>query len=137
MLVAAGLLVTVLVAAGVTLAVLQAQSRTNAQQVNLRSGVTITEESAVVQAAAKARPAVVSVVTQQQPAPSRGSGYLATTDGYIVTNIDVIAGAGTMTVLVPGDASAHDARLVDTPDDDHAIFEIEWGKGTYVRALFR
>jgi putative serine protease PepD len=112
-LVAAGLLVTAMVAAGVTLAVLQLQSRTNTQQVNLRSGVTITEESAVVQAAAKARPAVVSVVTQQQPALARGSGYLATTDGYIVTNIDVIAGAGTMTVLVPGDASGHDARLVD------------------------
>ena len=110
---AAGLLVTVLVAAGVTLAVLQLQSRTNTQQVNLRSGVTITEDSAIVQAAAKARPAVVSVVTQQQPTLSRGSGYLATTDGYIVTNIDVIAGAGAMTVLVPGDATAHDARLVD------------------------
>lgn len=112
-LVAAGLLVTVLVAAGVTLLVLQLQSRTNPQQVNLRSGVTITEESAVVQAAAKARPAVVSIVTQHQPALARGSGYLATTDGYIVTNIDVIAGAGTMTVLVPGDPSTHDARLVD------------------------
>ncbi len=112
-LVAAGLLVTVLVAAGVTLAVLQLQSRTNPQQVNLRSGVTITEESAVVQVAARARPAVVSVVSRLQPALSRGSGYLATTDGYIVTNIDVIAGAATMTVLVPGDPSAHDARLVD------------------------
>jgi tRNA pseudouridine55 synthase len=31
----------------------------------------------------------------------------------------------------------HDARLVDTPDDDHAIFEIECGKGVYVRALVR
>ena len=108
----AGLLVTALVAAGVTLAVLQ-QSRTNPQQVNLRAGVTISEDSAIVQAAAKAQPAVVSVVTQQQPSLSRGSGYLATTDGYIVTNIDVIAGAGAMTVLVPGDPAAHDARLVD------------------------
>jgi S1-C subfamily serine protease len=113
LLVAAGLLVTALVAAGVTLAVLQFQSRTNPQQVNLRSGVTLTEDSAIVQAAARARPAVVSVVTQQQPAVSRGSGYLATSDGYIVTNIGVIAGAGGMTVLVPGDAKAHEARLVD------------------------
>ncbi len=110
---AAGLLVTALVAAGVTLAVLQVQSRTNPQQVNLRSGVTLTEDSAIVQAAARARPAVVSVVTQQQPAVSRGSGYLATSDGYIVTNIGVIAGAGGMTVLVPGDGKAHEARLVD------------------------
>ena len=113
MLVAAALLVTALVAAGVTLAVLKVQSRTNTQQVNLRSGVTISQDSAIVQAAARARPAVVSVVTQQLPFVSRGSGYLATTDGYIVTSIDVIAGAGGMTVLVPGDASPHDARLVD------------------------
>jgi len=114
LIVAAGLLVTALVAAGVTLAVLQFQSRTNnPQQVNLRSGVTLTEDSAIVQAAARARPAVVSVVTQEQPAVSRGSGYLATSDGYIVTNIGVIAGAGGMTVLVPGDGKAHEARLVD------------------------
>jgi S1-C subfamily serine protease len=112
-LVAAGLLGTVLVAAGVTLAVLQYQSRTNTQQVNLRSGVTISEDPAIIQAAARARPAVVSVVTQQQPTLARGSGYLATTDGYIVTSVDVIAGAGAMTVLVPGDDKTHDARLVD------------------------
>jgi putative serine protease PepD len=110
---AAGLLVTVLVAAGVTLAVLQFSSRTNPQQVNLRSGVTISEDSAIVQVAARARPAVVSLVTQQQPAISRGSGYLATTDGYIVTSVNVIAGAGGMTVLIQGDDKTHEARLID------------------------
>ncbi len=109
----AGLLVTALVAAGVTLVILRAQSRTNPQQVNLRPGITLTEDSAIVQAAAKARPAVVSVVTQQQPSAVRGSGYLATSDGYIVTNITVIAGATGMTVLVPGDSTPHPARLVD------------------------
>src|SRR5438876_783968 len=109
----AGLLVTAIVAAGVTLAVLRFQARTNTQQVNLRNGVTITEDSAIVQAAAKARPAVVSVITQHQPTIVRGSGYLATTDGYIVTNINVIAGASGMTVLIPGDSKPHDARLVD------------------------
>jgi putative serine protease PepD len=70
--VSAAILVTALVAAGVTLGILQFQSRTNPQQV-----------------------------------------YLATSDGYIVTNIEVIAGAGVMTVLVPGDDRTHDARLVD------------------------
>ena len=109
----AGLLVTALVAAGVTLLILRLESRTNTQQVNLRPGVTLIQDSAIVQAAAKARPAVVSVVTQQQPTVVRGSGYLATSDGYIVTNINVIAGATGMTVLIPGDTTAHDARLVD------------------------
>jgi putative serine protease PepD len=112
MVIAAALVLTVLVAAGVTLTVLQLQSRTNPQQVNLRSGVTITEDSAIVQAAAKAKAAVVSVVTQQQPTV-RGSGYLATSDGFIVTSIGVIAAASSMTVLVPGDAKLHPARLVD------------------------
>ncbi|TMB48160.1 MAG: PDZ domain-containing protein [Chloroflexi bacterium] len=111
--VAAGLVVTALVALGVTLAVLRVESRTNTQQVNLRTGVSISEDSAIVQAAAKARPAVVSVVTGQQPASARGSGYLATSDGVIVTNTDVIAGATRITVLIPNDSKPHEARLVD------------------------
>ena len=111
--VAAGLVVTALVAAGVTLAVLRTQSRTDVQQVNLQPGITITEDSAIVNAATKARPAVVSVVTQHTPTIITGSGYLATSDGYIVTNIDVVAGANGMTVLLPGDSKTHDARLVD------------------------
>jgi len=109
----AGLLVTALVAAGVTLAVLRTQSRTNPQQVNLQTGVTITENSAIVAAASKARPAVVSIVTQHAPVIVRGSGYFATSDGFIVTNIRVVAGANGMTVLIPSDSKPHDARLVD------------------------
>jgi putative serine protease PepD len=109
----AGLLVTAVVAAGVTLAVLRSQSRTNQQQVNLRNGVTITEDSAIVAAATKARPAVVSVIIQNQPTIVRGSGYLATSDGYIVTSVNVVAGANGMTVLIPGDSKPHGARLVD------------------------
>ncbi len=111
--IAAGLVLTALVAAGVSLAVLHFQSRTNPQSVNLRSGVTISEDSAIVQAAARARPAVVSIVTQEQPAIVRGSGYLATSDGFIVTNVYVVARSAGLTVLVPGDGSAHQARLVD------------------------
>jgi putative serine protease PepD len=111
--VVASVLITALVAAGVTLGILQLQSRTNPQQVNLRSGVTISEESAITQVAARAKPAVVSVVTQDQPRLERGSGYLVTSDGYIVTAVGVIAGASTMTVLLTGDAKLHAARLVD------------------------
>jgi putative serine protease PepD len=107
-----GLLVATL-ATGVTLGVLEFESRTNNQPGKLRSGVTITEDSAIVQAAAKAKPAVVSVVTQSEPSTISGSGYLATSDGYIVTNISVIARATRMTVLVLGDSKPHNARLVD------------------------
>jgi putative serine protease PepD len=107
------MLVTALVAAGVTLGILRLQARTNPQQVNLRSGVTISEESAVIQVAARAKPAVVSVVTQEQPTTAHGSGFLITSDGYIVTAVSVIAGASKMTVLITGDNSVHVARLVD------------------------
>jgi len=113
MLVAAVVVLAALVAGGVTLGVLQLQSRTNPQSVNLRSGVTITEDSAIVQAAARAKPAVVSVVTQVEPSVSAGSGYLATSDGFIVTNVQVIAHSSTLTVLLVGDAKSHKARLVD------------------------
>src|SRR6266550_2274555 len=76
--VTAGLLMAALVAAGVTLAILGLQARTNTQQVNLRNGVTISEDSAIITAAGKARPAVVSIVTQHQPSLVRGSGGLPT-----------------------------------------------------------
>ncbi|TMD34261.1 MAG: PDZ domain-containing protein [Chloroflexi bacterium] len=112
-LVAAVALLAAVVAGGVSLAVLQLQSRTNPQSVNLRSGVTISEDSAIVQAATRAKPAVVSVVTQLEPSVSAGSGYLATSDGYIVTNVQVIAHSRTLTVLVLGDSKPHEARLVD------------------------
>src|SRR5260370_29432800 len=102
------------VAGAVTVGVLQLQSRTNPQSVNLRSGITIAEDSAIVQAAARAKPAVVSVVTQLQPSVSGGSGYLATSDGFIVTNVQVVAHSSTLTVLLLGDAKPPKAPLVDS-----------------------
>jgi putative serine protease PepD len=106
-------LLAAVVATGVTLGVLRIESRTNPQSVDIRSGVTISEDSAIVQAAARAKPAVVSVVTEQEPQLQAGSGYFVTSDGYIVTNVSVIAGSANMIVLVSGDAKVHQARLVD------------------------
>src|SRR5216683_2111092 len=100
MVVVAVVVLAALVAGGVTLGVLQLQSRTNPQSVNLRSGVTILEDSAIVQAAARAKPAVVSVVTQLQPFVSGGSGYLATSDGFIVSN-DQVSGLPTLAFADP------------------------------------
>jgi len=100
------------VAAGVTLGIMRLQSRTNTQEVGLTTGVTIKEEDATKAVAQKAAPAVVSIVTQESSL-SHGSGFLVTTDGYIVTNLGVIANAKTLAVLLTGDSKRHDARLVD------------------------
>src|SRR6185503_3953244 len=97
----AAVILAAVVAGAVSYGVLELDSRNNPP---LRSGVTLTEDSAIVQAAARAKPAVVSVVTAGSPSFTSGSGYLATGDGYIVTNISVISNANTMTVLVPGDS---------------------------------
>ena len=114
LLAAAGVvLISAVVAAGVTLGVLRLESRTNSSSVDLRPGATITEDSAIVQAAAHARPAVVSIVTAQEPQLQSGSGYLVTSDGYIVTSVGIIAGAGSVTVIVDGDSKLHAARLID------------------------
>jgi putative serine protease PepD len=106
-------LLSAVVASAVTLGVLRLESRTNPQSVDIRPGATISEDSAIIQAAARAKPAVVSIVTQQQPELVAGSGYLVTSDGYIVTSVDVIVSSAQLTVLVPGDSKLHDARLID------------------------
>jgi putative serine protease PepD len=100
------------VAAGVTLGIMRLQSRTNPQRVDLSSGVTIKEDQATTDVAQKAAPAVVSIVTDESTM-SHGSGFLVTSDGYVVTSVGVVANAQTLTVLVSSDSRRHDARLVD------------------------
>jgi tRNA pseudouridine55 synthase len=48
-----------------------------------------------------------------------------------------LARAGLAVDLAPRKVMIHDARLTAAPDADHAVIEIECGKGTYVRALVR
>jgi putative serine protease PepD len=100
------------VAAGVTVFVVHLQSRTNPQNVSLGSNVTINEQDATTTVARNAQPAVVSIVTDATNL-THGSGFLVTTDGYIVTNVGVVANAQTLAVLLATDNKRHDARLVD------------------------
>jgi putative serine protease PepD len=103
------------VAGGVTLTILARQARTNPQSVDLRNQVTISASDAVTNVAQKALPAVVSIVTGAgaDGTPTAGSGFLVTSDGYVVTAIPVVAGSSKLQVLVPGDARPHPAHLVD------------------------
>jgi putative serine protease PepD len=100
------------VAAGVTLAVFRQQARTNPQELHLGSNVTIAEENVARQVADKALPAVVSVVTQET-GNAFGTGFLVTSDGFLVTNTSVVAKANSLSVILAGDSKRHDARLVD------------------------
>jgi len=57
---------------------------------------------------------VVSLVGGGADAERRvGSGFLVSSDGYLVTTIQVVAGIPSLSVLLPGDAKAHDAHVVD------------------------
>ena len=100
------------VATGVTLGILRLQARTNPQSVDLGNGVTISEDSATTSVAQKAAPAVVSIVTRESTL-THGSGFVVTSDGYLVTNVGVIANSQGLTVVLGSDHRRHDARLVD------------------------
>jgi tRNA pseudouridine55 synthase len=48
-----------------------------------------------------------------------------------------LARAGHKVDLLPRTVTIHRFALVGCPDDDHAVFEVECGKGTYIRSLAR
>jgi tRNA pseudouridine55 synthase len=48
-----------------------------------------------------------------------------------------LARAGEAVVLTPREVDIHRLDLIETLDADHAVFEVESGKGVYVRALAR
>jgi len=48
-----------------------------------------------------------------------------------------LARAGLSVDLAPRRIVIHRFALVERPDDDHAIFEVDCGKGTYIRSLAR
>jgi tRNA pseudouridine55 synthase len=78
---------------------------------------------------AKALPAFVGEISQVPPAYSA-----IKVDGERAYDL---ARAGEAVELQARTVVVHQARLVATPDPDHAEIEIVCGKGTYVRALVR
>jgi putative serine protease PepD len=113
------------VSAGVTLAVLRSQARTNPQTVDLGSNVRITEDNAIIQVADKAAPAIATVVTGRA-GRGLGSAFLTTSDGYLVTNAHVVANATGLAVIFQGSTAKHDARVVDSDcQTDVAVLKVD------------
>ena len=98
--------------AGVTLGILRLQARSSPQTVDLGGALATGDDTAAATVATKAVPAVVSIVTRESP-PGQGSGFLVTGDGFVVTNVGVVANAQSLSVLISSDSRRHDARVVD------------------------
>jgi len=94
--------------------------------------------SAVVQAVAQVRPAVVTVINTQQPQPVRGfwgarviqpkssgSGVIVSKDGYIVTNQHVVENQQSLQVIF-SDGRKAPARLIGAdPYVDTAVIKVD------------
>jgi putative serine protease PepD len=100
------------VGAGVTLGFLRFQGRAAQPPVDLGGALGSNEDTTAAAVAQRGLPAVVSVVTRDSGS-SQGSGFLVSGDGFIVTNVPVIANAQALAVLINGDGRRHDARVVD------------------------
>jgi S1-C subfamily serine protease len=107
-------LIGAIVAVVLTLGVQSLSEHGNAPQVPLGNPnrLTVTDDTAVATVAQKAGPAVVSVLSQD-PAAAGASGFLVSPDGYVVTNVGVVAGAQRLMVQIGNQAKVRDARLVD------------------------
>jgi 2-alkenal reductase len=80
---------------------------------------------AMVAAANQVAPAVVTVVSQSGQGRGSGSGVIVSTDGYIITNNHVVAGARQLTVIY-NDSTSHPATLVGAdPLSDIAVIQVQ------------
>jgi putative serine protease PepD len=95
---------------------------------------TLTEESAVINVAVTAGKSVVEIKTRvtspdlfvQQTQQGIGSGFIVSSDGYIVTNNHVVEGATQLQVILRDQSRPYDARIVGTsPQDDVAVIKID------------
>lgn len=98
--------------------------------------LTLKEESAVIDAVKKVKPAVVTIVNQIQTRrgvldASSGSGVIIDPKGYIVTNNHVIEGQRDIQVIF-ADGSKADAKLVGAdPIADLAVLKVETAVPTF------
>lgn len=107
-------LVGALVGVGVTLGVQRLTTTPSRPNQPATQQVTITETSAVSQVVARAAPSVVAVLpSPQSNAPA--SGFVVSGSGFVVTNVDAVAGASQLSVMLPN--SAHPQPALPVAED--------------------
>lgn len=90
-----------------------------------RQTLTVTEQSASVEAVENVLPAVVTVETIGGFGQSSGTGFFISSDGYLVTNYHVVEDARDMRIAYANGGTAP-ARLVGTaPEFDLAILQVD------------
>lgn len=83
---------------------------------------------AVTGAAATVAPAVAHLMVEHQGRPAgSGSGFLVTSDGYLVTNSHVVGGAKTVRASFPDGTHARAYLVGDDPDTDLAVLQVHSG----------
>lgn len=100
-----------LVGVGVTLGVQRLTTTPAPPNQPSTQQVTITETSAVSQVVSHASPAVVAILSSPQ-SNSSTSGFLVSANGYLVTNVDAVAGASQLSVLLPDTTRPQPARPI-------------------------
>lgn len=117
-----------LVGVGVTLGVQRlttAPARPNQPQ---NQQVTITETSAVSQVVSQASPSVVTILgSPQSSAPT--SAFLVSSNGVLVTNVDAVAGASQLSVMLPNAARPQPAvPVAEDCETGLAILQVPGGQ---------
>ncbi|MFF3753877.1 S1C family serine protease [Streptomyces sp. NPDC002018] len=101
------------------------------------SGTTVSQSSkgTVAGVAQAVSPSIVEITATSDSGQSTGSGVIITSDGEIITNNHVIAGASTVKVRL-SDGKTYDARVVGTDaDKDLALIELEGASGLRTATL--
>jgi len=120
----------------------------NAQRSAENAALSTSRRTAVVDAASRLAPAVVSItvssrrrVTERSPwdfffipreteqlVPSSGTGFLVKSDGVIITNQHVVAGAETITVTLADGTDLPGTLVGEDPTTDIAVVRIDRSK---------
>jgi S1-C subfamily serine protease len=81
--------------------------------------------NAVTSAVARAAPAVAHLQIERQGRPAgSGSGFLVTSDGFMLTNSHVVRGAELIRAVFPDSTSTRAYLVGDDPDTDLALLQV-------------